>query len=51
MSENLYPARLKRKRHSRAVVSNTQKRLLNALFSSISPKKMFRFAPKFSRQS
>jgi len=27
MSENLYPARLKRKRHSRAAVSNKQKRL------------------------
>jgi len=27
MSENLYPARLKRKRHSCAAVSNKQKRL------------------------
>jgi len=27
MSENLYPARLKRKRHSRTAVSNKQKRL------------------------
>jgi len=27
MSENLYPARLKQKSHSRAAISNKQKRL------------------------